>query len=129
MHGSRGVEVSRTARSRQIAHRASTSLKAFVLLAALLMAAPSFSANYVGTIDWIEVWPNGNVAFKLKNTTLPCNPQQFILNASQPGTKNMYALLVALKAQVTTVTISSSTCGPAEGYGSNYALVDYMYYY
>jgi hypothetical protein len=36
---------------------------------------------------------------------------------------------MALKAQGTTVTVSSSGCGPAEGYGANYGIVDYLYYY
>jgi hypothetical protein len=109
--------------------RASRVVKSIVVAMAAFFSAQSAAANYIGTIEWIEVWPNGNVAFRLSNVTLPCTPQQFVLNASRPGTKNMYALLVALKAQGTTVTISSSSCGPAEGYGANYALVDYMYYY
>jgi hypothetical protein len=101
----------------------------FIIAIATLLSSQCLAANYIGTIEWIEVWPNGNVAFRMTNAAPPCSPQQFILNASKPGTKNMYALLVALKAQGTTVTVSSSSCGPAEGYGSNYAIVDYMYYY
>ena len=94
--------------------------------AALVLAMQAQAASYTGTIIWIEVWPNGNVAFTVSGVTLPCTPQQFILNGSNPGTKNQYALLLTLKSQGKPVRISSSTCGPAEGYGANYALVDYM---
>jgi hypothetical protein len=86
------------------------------------------AASYTGTISWIEVWPNGNVAFTVTGATLPCTLQQFVLNASNPGTRNHYALLLTLKSQGKPVRVSSSTCGPAEGYGSNYALVDYMFF-
>ena len=105
-------------------------LRSAMVSLGLLMAAQAGAATHIGTINWIEVWPNGNVAFTLNGTSpTSCSPPQFILNASNPGTKNRYALLLTLKAQGLTVTISSGSCGPAEGYGSNYAVVDYMYYY
>lgn len=40
---------------------------------------------------------SGNVAFKLGGVTLSCTSQQFILNFSGDGTKNMYALLLSAK--------------------------------
>jgi hypothetical protein len=96
--------------------------------AAVALGLQAHAANYTGTISWIEVWPNGNVAFAVTGVTLPCALQQFVLNGSNPGTKNQYALLLTLKSQGKPVRISSSTCGPEEGYGANYALVDYLYF-
>jgi len=97
----------------------------------LMISTQASAANHIGTINWIELWSNGNVAFTLNGTSPACTPAHFILNVSSPGTKNRYALLLALKAQGTTVTIVSSGCGPAEGYSpsAQYAIVDYMYYY
>jgi hypothetical protein len=81
---------------------------------------------YVGEITLLEVWRNGNVAFKLSGTGVPCNGQ-FILNKSESGTKNQYAALIAAKLADRTVTVYSDACGPAEDYGSNYAQVAYVY--
>lgn len=94
----------------------------------LLGAASAHAASYIGAIDWIEVWPSGNVAFKLKNVTAPCNGQ-FLINASMPGAKNLYAYLLTIKATKDSATVAHTTCGPADGYGGNYAVVDYLYYY
>ena len=95
-------------------------------IAAFAIGMQAQAASYTGTIGWIEVWPNGNVAFVVTGAAPPCAPQQFILNASNPGTKNQYALLLTLKSQGKPVRVSSSVCGPAEGYGANYALVEYL---
>jgi hypothetical protein len=95
---------------------------------ASLVSGMASAASYIGEIDWIEVWPSGNVAFKLKNVTAPCNGQ-FLINASMPGAKNLYAYLLTIKATKGSATVAHTTCGPADGYGASYAVVDYLYYY
>lgn len=99
-----------------------------VALLSTLSAAPARAANYTGSILWIEVWPSGNVAFRLKDVTAPCNGQ-FLINNSMPGAKNLYAYLLTIKATANTATVAHTTCGPADGYGGSYAVVDYLYYY
>jgi hypothetical protein len=84
-------------------------------------------AWYSGEVIWLEVWRNGNVAFRMPtNVAVPCNGQ-FVLNKSDPGTKNQYATLVAAKLAGRTVTVYFDVCGPAEGYGASYAQVAYLY--
>jgi hypothetical protein len=97
-------------------------------VAALAVGLQARAASYTGTINWIEVWPNGNVAFTVTGASPPCTPQQFVLNAGNPGTKNLYALLLTLKSQGKPVRVASTVCGPADGYGLSYALVDYLYF-
>jgi hypothetical protein len=87
-------------------------------------AADPFYAT--GNVLWLEVWSSGNVAFTLTGVTAPCNGQ-FLINASSPGIKNIYAALLAAKHAGTAVGVHQSICGPAEGYGGSYALVDYLY--
>ncbi|MEO8018730.1 MAG: hypothetical protein ABI769_13020 [Pseudomonadota bacterium] len=110
-----------------------TSRKSFVArltltAVSLLLAVSAQAASYVGEINWIEVWPSGNIAFKLKDVTAPCNGQ-FLINASMAGAKNMYAYLLTIKATKDSATVAHTTCGPADGYGGSYAIVDYLYYY
>lgn len=97
-------------------------------LAALAFSGIASAASYIGEINWIEVWPSGNVAFTLKNVSAPCNGQ-FLINASMPGAKNLYAYLLTIKATKGSATVAHTTCGPADGYGNNYAIVEYLYYY
>lgn len=104
------------------------AIRAALLMALALTAATAHAASYIGEILWIEVWPSGNVAFKLKNVTAPCNGQ-FLINASMPGAKNLYAYLLTIKASKDSATVAHTTCGPADGYGGSYAIVDYLYYY
>jgi hypothetical protein len=105
-------------------------LKGAVILAlscaawSAIAQAPAF---YTGQVVMLEAWRAGNVAFTLNATGVPCNGQ-FILNKSDPGTKNLYALLVTAKAAGMNIRAYFDGCGPAEGYGStNYAQVAYMY--
>ena len=75
----------------------------------------------------LEAWRTGNVAFTLSATGVPCNGQ-FIVNKSDPGMKNFYAMLVTAKASGQNIRAYFDGCGQAEGYGStNYAQVAYMY--
>jgi hypothetical protein len=108
-------------------HIKSAGLLAAVLFSTL-SAAPVQAASYVGPINWIEVWPSGNVVFTLKNVTAPCNGQ-FLINNSMPGAKNLYAYLLTVKATGNTATVAHTTCGPADGYGGSYAVIDYLYFY
>jgi hypothetical protein len=105
-------------------NRKGTPAVAWTLLL-LALAAPAKAVEFTGVISMLEVWPSGNVAFTLAGAA-PCNGQ-FILNASAPGTKNMYAALLAAKHAVKPVRIYHSSCGVAEGGAPNYALVGYLY--
>jgi hypothetical protein len=95
----------------------------------LLGAAQSQSASYTGTVNWIEVWPSGNVAFTLTGVTPSCPTPQFIINKSNDGAKNLYAMLLTAKAAGNAIRVSQSVCGPADGYGASYAIIDYLYSY
>jgi hypothetical protein len=74
----------------------------------------------------VEAWPSGNVAFRITTAGVPCNGQ-FILNRTAAGTRNLYALLLTAKATGRQVRVAQSTCGPADDYGGNYAIVNYLY--
>lgn len=89
------------------------------------IANVSHAATSIGFVNMLEVWPSGNIAFTISGAG-PCNGQ-FILNASSPGTKNIYAALLAAKHAKTSVRVEHTSCGTAEGYGGNYAYVDYLY--
>lgn len=102
-------------------------MTASALLAGAATAnAQSVPASYQGTVSWIEIWKNGNVAFTLNASGLPCNGQ-FILNKSDPGLKNQYAALVTAKSTGGTVRVWAAQCLPAEEYGASYAEVTYLY--
>jgi len=89
------------------------------------LCTAAFGANFSGAVTMLEVWPSGNVAFTLA-VPGPCNGQ-FIVNASSAGAKNMYAALLAAKEAGRTIRVSQTVCGPADGYGGSYAVVDYLY--
>jgi len=85
------------------------------------------AAYYTGEVTMLEAWRTGNVAFTLSVSDVPCNGQ-FILNKSDPGSRNLYAILVTAKASGRTVRAYFDGCGLAEGYGgTNYAQVAYLY--
>jgi hypothetical protein len=100
----------------------------FALLAAgigSLRAQTTYS--YVsGNIIWLETWKSGNAAFTL-SAGAPCNGQ-YILNKSDPGFKNQYAMLVAAKLADRPVRVYIGNCIASEGGGGSYAEVVYMYY-
>lgn len=84
-------------------------------------------AYYSGQVTMLEAWRTGNVAFTLSAAGVPCNGQ-FILNKSDLGSKNHYAMLLTAKASGQNIRAYFDGCGQAEGYGStNYAQVAYMY--
>lgn len=90
--------------------------------------ASAQAATYTGLVEWLEVWTNGNVAFRLAGVSGTCTSHQtFILNKSSPGTQNQYAALLAGKHAGKPIRIYSSGCGPAESYGNSYVQVDYLY--
>ena len=97
-----------------------------IALSVFLAIRPALAASHIGTVAMLEVWPSGNVAFTLSVTVPTCN-QQFVLNVSSLGTKNLYAALLAAKTSGRQVRVDTSACGPAEGYGENYNVVSYLY--
>lgn len=84
------------------------------------------AASVVGTVEQLEVWRGGNVAFTLSSSVSACNGQ-FILNTSAVGTRNIYTALLSAKLTGTRVDVRYSACGAAEGYGGNYNLVDFVF--
>ena len=84
------------------------------------------AGDFRGTVVWLEVWRNGNVAFTLSNATTSCNGQ-FILNVGDAGTKNQYAAVLAAWTTGASIYVLSSTCGSATGGSPNYNIVDYLY--
>ena len=86
------------------------------------------AAEFTGTITWMEVWRNGNIAFKLSDSASAssCNGQ-FILNASDAGARNQYAVLLAAKLNEGQVQVNTYACGQADSYGGNYNIVEYLY--
>lgn len=102
----------------------------FAATVALGFTAPASAqvATLTGLVEWLEVWTNGNVAFRLSGVTSTCTSHQtLILNKSSPGTSNQYAALLAAKHAGKQIRVSSSGCGPAENYGNSYVQVDYLY--
>ena len=105
------------------------AINSFAALALLSSISANAASSFAGTVTWIEVWRNGNIAFRLSDatSTTTCNGQ-FILNASSPGTKNQYAALLASKKTGVPISVYSyAPCGPADNYGSSYIIVDYLY--
>lgn len=99
------------------------------MFAGILRAAHGYATNYTGRVNWIEVWSSGNVAFTMTGVTVPCTLQQFIISKSSDGAKNLYAMLLTAKATGQSIMVVQSTCGPADGGGGNYGVVDYLYSY
>ncbi|MBC8025493.1 MAG: hypothetical protein H7Y89_05855, partial [Steroidobacteraceae bacterium] len=84
------------------------------MFAGVMPAAAQAPPSYSGLITMLEGWRQGNVAFTLSATGVPCNGQ-FILNKSDAGTPKLFAILVAAKAAGTPVRAYFGGCGPAEG--------------
>ena len=99
-----------------------------VVALAVLSVGPADAQGqqFSGKVAMLEAWRQGNVAFTLATTGVPCNGQ-FILNKSDLGTKNMYAMLVAAKTTGATVRVYFEGCGSAEGTSTSYAQVAYLY--
>jgi hypothetical protein len=97
---------------------------AFCMLA--LLSSEVRAGDFTGTIDWLEVWRSGNVAFTLSPAITSCNGQ-VILNLSDPGLKNMFATILAAREAGRAVRVYTTACGPAEGYGGSYNIPLYIY--
>lgn len=87
------------------------------------------TATYNGQVEMLEVWANGNVAFRLYGITSTCAANlTFVLNKSSPGTPKIYAAVLAAKLAQREIRVWSSGCGPAENYGATpYVQIDYLY--
>ena len=110
-----------------IAKRICRTAIGVVLACSAGISSAQAPAYYVGQVTMLEAWRTGNVAFTLSAAGVPCNGQ-FIVNKSDPGAKNLYALLVTAKSTGQNIRAYFDGCGQAEGYGStNYAQVAYMY--
>jgi hypothetical protein len=92
-------------------------------------AAHAQAVSYTGTIEIIEIWKIGNVAFRLNGFSSACAFNNWmVLNKSSDGTRNMYAALLAAKMSGKAVRISSPGCAPAENYNSTpYLQIDYLF--
>ena len=91
------------------------------------LPAQAQAAYFTGQITMLEAWRTGNVAFMLSAPGVPCNGQ-FVLNKSDDGTKNLYAMLLTARATGREIKVYFTNCGPAEGAStSNYAQVNYLY--
>lgn len=103
-------------------------LLACIIISSFFFAsATSVAAATEVAIEWIEVWANGNVAFKTTPTASTCNGQ-YIINQSSAGAKNMYATILSAKIAGKKVAISSaSACGAADNYGGSYNIPRYIY--
>jgi hypothetical protein len=98
-----------------------------VALCLVLATQGARSADYTGTVAMLEVWDNGNVALTLNSSVPTCN-QQFVLNASSPGFKNLYAAVLAAKKSGAPIRVYTNGCGPADGAGgSSYNIPAYLY--
>jgi hypothetical protein len=97
------------------------------ILAALGVVSSAYAADYTGTISMLEVWDNGNVAFRLAPEATTCNTQ-FVINSSSLGLKNLYAAVLAAKKTGTPIRVVTYACGPADGFGgSSYNIPVYIY--
>src|SRR5690349_17192056 len=113
--------------------RISTGLAIQSLVAAMALASSSTSraqaASYTSTIEVIEVWANGNVAFRLDGVSSTCaTGNWFVINKSSPGMKNFYAAVLTAKSTDHPIRVSTSGCAPAENYNTTpYIQIDYLY--
>lgn len=95
-----------------------------------LASTQSLAAGVLtGQVGMLEVWRNGNIAFTLNpGVDTGCQAAgQFILNASEPGTRNQLAVLITAKASRKQVQVYIRSCGAAAGYGGDYAIPEYLY--
>ena len=106
-----------------------TGLKMMFAAMTLALAGQAQSASSIGNVGWVEVWPSGNLAFRIAGTTAPCTTQTFIINKTNEGAKNLIATVLMARASGIPLTVTNSVCGPADGYGGSYAIIDYLYIY
>ncbi|MDS4042933.1 MAG: hypothetical protein RKP20_17390 [Candidatus Competibacter sp.] len=115
----------------KMSKRSAVIRMALVVAAAFAGASAYATANFTGKVNMLEVWSTGNVAFTLvPPVTGYCN-NQFIINASFPGAKNLIATLITAKAQDREIQVASyvdsTGCIPADGYGGDYIKPVYLY--
>ena len=94
----------------------------------LVVGTRAGAADYTGTIDMLEVWESGNVAFTLNPAPgAGACAQQFVINKNMQGARNLFAAVLAAKKTGTPIRVVTSGCGPAFEYGSTYNLPLYIY--
>jgi hypothetical protein len=84
---------------------------------------------YAGAVANVEVWAQGNVAFKLAGVSGTCATSDwFVINKDAGGARNLYAALLAARIGREEVRVWSVGCGPADDYGGGpYLQVNYLY--
>jgi hypothetical protein len=96
-----------------------------------LTAGPVHAVTFEGRVAMLEVWTSGNVAFTLASVTPGYCNNQFIVNVSFPGAKNLIATLLAAKSQERRIRVMSSVdsagCTAADSHGGSYIKPDYLY--
>jgi hypothetical protein len=105
---------------------------ALIAVALTLAAVPASAyVTYTATIDQLEVWLSGNVAFTLTGVTTGYCNNSFIVNSSDPGAKNLTAALFAAKAQGKPIRVTSYVdsygCVAAVNNGGSYISPAYVY--
>jgi hypothetical protein len=83
-------------------------------------------AYYTGNVIWLEVWKNGNVAFTLATSGVPCNGQ-FVINGGLEGARNAYAALLGAKLADKPLRVYVGSCVTPPGTSGSYADVNYLY--
>ena len=108
------------------------TMRAMLLCASLSVASIAHAyVTYSGTVNMLEVWKTGNVAFTLTPAVTAFCGGQFIVNVSAPGARNLIATLLAAKAAGKIVRVTSyvdgNGCIGADGYGGAYIDPTYVY--
>lgn len=112
-------------RRRAIRFKLSLAMGALSTVLGSSASAQSPGTHYTGNVVVLEVWRTGNVVFTIDVAGLPCNGH-FILNKSDPGTKDAYAMLLSAKSTDRTVRVYFDVCGPAEGGSGNFAQIQFL---
>jgi len=103
-------------------------IRSILAVTLLFGGGPAVAADYTGTVNMLEVWRTGEVAFTLATTVGTCNGQ-FIINPSwNDAAKTLYAAVLAAKSKGAPVRVITSSCGPADSVPrASYNVPTYLY--
>lgn len=106
----------------------SAAIHIALVVAAVSLVTPAYAyTSFNGKVDMLEIWATGNAAFTLTPPATGLCNNQFIVNFSYPGARNLIATIITAKALNRPVTVSTYGCIAADGYGGSYIRVDYLY--